>query len=120
MFQERHRRTGNFLPGGPGGGVNYLPKKGSQVTPIFTKQSKRNEGYTRQQHRPTYEVKVFLHMNLSYELIKQVKEIAVSAILTAEDINDTIRSFSVNKCDVTDTLLLMVLWKYVFRICTTH
>ena len=26
-----------------------------------------------QQHRPTYEVKVFLHMNLLYELIKYVK-----------------------------------------------
>ena len=26
-----------------------------------------------QQHRPTYEVKVFLHMNLLYGLIKYVK-----------------------------------------------
>ena len=29
-----HRRTGNFLPGGA---VNYLPKKFSQVAQIFTK-----------------------------------------------------------------------------------
>ena len=26
-----------------------------------------------QQHEPTYEVKIFLHMNLSYELIKHVQ-----------------------------------------------
>ena len=31
-----HRRTGNFLPGGA---VNHLPKKFSQVAHIFTKQS---------------------------------------------------------------------------------
>ena len=43
-----------------------------------------------QQHRPTYGVKIFLHMNLSYELIKHIKKIAVFAIFTAEDINDTI------------------------------
>ena len=44
-----------------------------------------------------------------------LKEIAVSAISTAKDINDTIHAivdyrinicpFNVNKCDVTDTLL---------------
>ena len=35
---------------------------------------------------------IFLHMNLSYQLIKHVtvKEMAVSAISTAEDVNDTI------------------------------
>ena len=38
-----HRRTGNFLPGGA---VNHLPKKFSQVAQIFTKQSKTNEGHT--------------------------------------------------------------------------
>ena len=26
-----------------------------------------------QQHEPTYEMKLFLHMNLSYELIKHVQ-----------------------------------------------
>ena len=31
-----HRRMGNFLPGGA---VNHLPKKFSQVAQIFTKQS---------------------------------------------------------------------------------
>ena len=39
-------------------------------------------------HRPTYEVQLFLQMNLSYELMKQ--GVAVSAISTAEDICDTI------------------------------
>ena len=43
-----------------------------------------------QQHRPSCEVKIFLYMNLSYELIKHVNIIAVFAILTAEGINDTI------------------------------
>ena len=32
-----HRRTGNFLPGGA---VNHLPKKISQVAQIFMKESK--------------------------------------------------------------------------------
>ena len=58
--------------GGRGGAVNYLPKNLSQVAQILTKQSKRNEAHTMQQHRPTYEVKVFLLMNLSW-LIKHVK-----------------------------------------------
>ena len=39
----QHRRTRNFLPGGA---VNHLPKKFSQVAQIFTKQSKRKEGHT--------------------------------------------------------------------------
>ena len=55
-----------------GGGQNNLPKKFSHVAQIFTKQSERTEGHTMQQHRPTCEVKIFLHMNLSYELIKHV------------------------------------------------
>ena len=70
-----HRRTGNFWAGwGGGGGVNYLPQEVSPVAQIFTKQSKRNEGHTMQQHRPTYGVKIFLYMNLSYELIKHLKK----------------------------------------------
>ena len=66
-------------------------------------------------HRPTYEVKILLHMNLSYELISPLKGIAVSAISMAKYIYGTIYiivdyrvgifPFSVNKCDVTDTLL---------------
>ena len=36
-----HRRTGIFLPGGA---VNHLPKKISQVAQIFTKESEREEG----------------------------------------------------------------------------
>ena len=39
---SNHRRMGNFLPGGA---VNHLPKKISQVAQIFTKDSKRNEGH---------------------------------------------------------------------------
>ena len=35
LFVWHHRRTGNFLPGGA---VNHLPKKFSQVAQIFTKQ----------------------------------------------------------------------------------
>ena len=37
-----HRRTGNFLPGGA---VDHLPKRISQVAQIFPKESKRNEGH---------------------------------------------------------------------------
>ena len=37
-----HRRTGHFLPGGA---VNHLPKKITQVAQIFTKESKRNESH---------------------------------------------------------------------------
>ena len=40
VVDNDHSRTGNFLPGGA---VNYLPKKFSQVAQIFTKQWKRNE-----------------------------------------------------------------------------
>ena len=40
--KTKHRRTGNFLPGGA---VNHLPKKISQVAQIFTKKWKRNEGH---------------------------------------------------------------------------
>ena len=61
-------------------------------------------------HRPTYEVQLFLHMNLSYELMKQ--GITVSVISTAKDIRDTIychcwlQSWHIpNKCDFTDTFL---------------
>ena len=71
------------------------------------------------QHRPTCKVKIFVHMNLSYELIKRVYLIAVVAILTAEVINDKIHvivdyrigicPFNVNKCEITDTLLPLVL-----------
>ena len=50
-----HGRTGNFRPGGA---VNHLPKKFMQVAQIFTKQSKRNEGHTMQQHRPSWHMKV--------------------------------------------------------------
>ena len=54
------------------GAVNNLPKKFSHVAQNFTKESKRYEGHTMQQLRPTCEVKIFLHMNVSYELIKYI------------------------------------------------
>ena len=47
-----------FGQGGGGGVVNHLPKKFIQVAQIFTKQSKRNEGHTMQQHRPSWHMKV--------------------------------------------------------------
>ena len=55
-----HRRAGNFRQGGGGGGgaVNHLPKKILQVAQMFTKQSKKNEGLTMQQHRPYWYMKV--------------------------------------------------------------
>ena len=53
--RHNHRRTGNFRPGGA---VNHLPKKFLQVAQIFTKQSKRNEGHTMQQHRPYWKMKM--------------------------------------------------------------
>ena len=82
-----HRRTGKFLPGGA---VNNLPKKFSHVAQIFTKQSKRNEGpITMHQHRATCVVKIFLHMNLSYELMKHVNS-SLCRLTAAEHINDTI------------------------------
>ena len=43
---------------GRGGAVNHLPKKFMQVAQMFTKQSKRNEGHTMQQHRPSWHMKV--------------------------------------------------------------
>ena len=52
---NRHRRTGNFRLGGA---VTQLPKKLLQVAQIFTKQSKRNQGHTMQQHRPYWHMKV--------------------------------------------------------------
>ena len=58
-FAHRHERA-IFRQGA----VNYLPKKFWQVAQIFTKQSKRNRSHTMQQHRPTYEAKLFLQMKL--------------------------------------------------------
>ena len=123
FIKLHHRRTGNFLPGGGGGGGgNYLPPKFSPVAQIFTKQSM-------QQHRPTYEEKVFLHMNLSYELIKHVKRNSCLChfdgrryqwydpyICIIVDKRVGICPFNVNKCDITETLLPMVLRRYVFNL----
>ena len=71
--------------------MNHVPKKFVQVAQIFTKQSKGNEGHTMHKQWPTYKVRIFLHVNVSYELKNtlKLKEIAVSSISTAEDINDT-------------------------------
>ena len=53
-FAHRHERA-IFRQGA----INYLPKKFWQVAQIFTKQSKRNKSHTMQQHRLTYEAKLF-------------------------------------------------------------
>ena len=55
MYTNKHRRTGNFRPGVA---VNDLPKTFLQVSQICTKQSKRNESHTMQQHRPNCHMKV--------------------------------------------------------------
>ena len=58
LMDSVHRRTGNFRRRGA---VNHLPKKFLQVAQICTKQSKRNEGHTMQQHtehRPYWHMKV--------------------------------------------------------------
>ena len=56
-----HRHAGNFSPGG---GKLFAQKILASCPKFFTKQSKRNEGHTMQQHRPIYEGKVFLQMKL--------------------------------------------------------
>ena len=67
-------RTGNFLPGGGGGGGGEpFTQKFSEVAQIFTKHSKTKEGHMMHQLRTTNEVKIFLPMNLSVELIKHIK-----------------------------------------------
>ena len=50
----RHRRTGNFLPGGA---VNHLPKKISPVAQIFRK-SRKEMRVVLQQQRPSWHMKV--------------------------------------------------------------
>ena len=58
-----HRRTGNFRRRGA---VNHLPKKFLQVAQIFTKQSKRNEGHTMQQHTGAPNEKIVQnHLNIA-------------------------------------------------------
>ena len=89
-------------------------QKFSQGTQMFTKQSKRNEVRMMDQHRPSYEVKIFMHLNLSYELIKHVKRNSCLYHLDGQRyLYELYRCwpqswhipFNVNKCDVTDTLL---------------
>ena len=53
----RHRRTGNFLPGGGGGGaVNHLPKNYCKLPQIL--QNSRKETRVMQQNRPYWHMKV--------------------------------------------------------------
>ena len=71
-----HRRTGNFRQRGA---VNHLPKKFLQVAQIFTKQSKRNEGHTMQQHRTgiwkclntVFQGQYLLSLNINYVAINK-------------------------------------------------
>ena len=90
---EAHRRTGNFSArGGRGGGGcgKQFAQKVLACCPNFyeTVEKKRRSDITMYQHRPTCVVKIFLHINLSYELIKHVNSSLCR--LTAEDMNDTI------------------------------
>ena len=69
-------------------------------------------------------------MNLSLELKKSLKEIGLSSISTAEGITDAIHvivdyrvgicPFSVNKCNVADTLLSHGAAEVKFSIVATH
>ena len=63
-----------FCQGGGGGGGGEPFAQEIQVAQIFTKQSKGNEGHTMHWQWSTYEVKIFLRMNLSYEPKKHFKE----------------------------------------------
>ena len=84
-----HRRTGNFSPGRGGDGYLFA-ETFSQVTKIFTKQLKRNDGHT-------------MHY------ISMVSSVSFS------DYRVGISPFTVNKFDVTDTL-----WPNGVSISATH
>lgn len=62
-----------FCPGGGGGGSEPLPKKFLQLAHIFTKQRKETRVIITynmmHKDKPTYEVKIFLHLNILFELI---------------------------------------------------
>ena len=64
---------GQFFARLRGSDGESFAQKFSQVAQFFTKQAKRNAGHMMGKHRPTYEVHLFLHMNLSYEFMKHVK-----------------------------------------------
>ena len=64
---------GQFFAGGEGGGGEPFTQKFSEVAQIFTKHSKTKEGHMMHQLRTTNEVKIFLPINLSFELIKHIK-----------------------------------------------
>ena len=71
IFQ--HRRTGNFLLGGRGG--ETFAQKILASCPNFYKTVKKKRGSYDGTNiiRPTCKVEIFLHTNLSYDLIKHVK-----------------------------------------------
>ena len=56
-----------------GGGEPFAQKILASYPNFYEKVEKKRESYTMLEHRPTYEVKIFLQMNLSYDLIKHVK-----------------------------------------------
>ena len=109
-----HRRTGIFLPvGGGGGAVNHLPKKSYKLPKVYETVERKRGSYDALTMAYVY----FLIYGSTYELktLKNLKEIAVSSISTAEDINDAVHviadnrigicPFNVNKSNVSDTLL---------------
>ena len=68
--------------------MKHLPKKILTSCSNFCERVERKRGSYDALTMVLYEVKIFFHMNLSYELKK--KEIAVSSISTAEVFNDKI------------------------------
>ena len=111
--RKGHRRTGIFLPGGA---VNHLPKKCLQVAQIL-RNSRKETGVLRCTNNGLHMKWNFFHIWI-YIWVKNtfnLKEIAVSSISTAGDINDAVHvmadnrvgicPFNVNKSNVADTLL---------------
>ena len=80
-----HGRTGNLPRGGEG--VNHSPKKFLQIAQIFTKQSKRNEGHTMQQHRPYWHMKVPRYsLSIDYVAInKHLQKTATIVVLDKDE-----------------------------------
>ena len=77
------------------------------------------------QHRPTHEVKIFLHMNLPYELIKHVKR---NAILTSDQYDPSM-PFLTTELAYALSMLKTAMFRHVvapwccgctFSICATH
>ena len=61
---------GSFFAPGGGGGQWTIAEKILATCPYFYKAAKGNKGYNMiHKDKPTYEVKIFLHLNILFELI---------------------------------------------------